>query len=869
MISPDSITDKSSNVEQELGDILAFLNPPQQQYDVLADRAWRLLFEMPPGPSIERALAVYFELFAHGYVKWQGSYSYPRIHEYFFGAYLQAIQDGGSCLSPQFRAMLEQMTNAFIAYTWCENALICNDPKGLLDFATRATECGTAALDLLDDLSLGPLLRPPIEQYLQMNVHLWTGFKLCAEMYLAPLRNEIIADATLSDVKGLLKSLEDTSRELASELRAHFSFAQRFAQAHAHRNSDLRVKEGTLLLRANGYVGEELITKLFKQFANTNTVAESMRQAMCKETGLPIVAVRRAYMPGFFETILGQEYLDQIILELSTDKHALTFSIRDGERERVYPVEKFKVRLARFGTISVEFEICIEDASVSHVRVLESLMAPHAGRFDFVWRDAPSDIERGSTNYVDCFLRSQEWIKSIRQAMNNELSLTAAEMESVLEKWQEALCELASFLPREFTEPSNASSEQAEQLDSIYQTLHEKYFLRIRKLAWQWIKESSTSSSLEELVQEGKRLFPPGVRFEQLMDIAEEVLERIKRYFSPEEDGDIRHLFSFDRSTGWATVLLCNSLIIDERDGRKIEPFTESDYYRVVTHSEFKGFIIQSREARSGIDDWLFVATPAYRNLATIRSHETDAMYIGGNSAFLYLPDDPQFLTWQYVETALLLVDIRTLVLSFNRSAKEQIKQLEKLFKDVSKTYKIAGMSMSKSSDYLLSQRDQIEDFRTHAEKILDLLRACTISRYQDHSELLKEMIKESRVDDIRNSLEHNIADLDRFHAYLTERLKRRMDDRTVTTQKRISYMVVILTLLSALSIVTLFVDPTALRAFFRSLPARTISFVELLGGMIGRNILLFFIAVLLVAVLLGSIIAGLIIRKRSRRNES
>lgn len=924
MIRSDSVNNKPSDVEQELGDILKLLNPPQQLYDELADRASGLWPRLPR-PSIERVLARYFELFAAGYDIWQGCYDYPRIHEYFYGAHLQAIQEGGSYLSSHLSAMLEHMTHALIAYTWCENALICNDPKGLLDSATRATECGTAALESLACTSLRSPLNDPIKQYLQMNIDLWSGFKLCAEIYLASLKNETIPDATLNEVKRLLKSLEDQSRELASELRAHLSFAQRLARAHTQRNSDLRVKEGTLVLRASGYVGENLTAQLFEQFANTDTKTEKLRKVVREKTGLPIVSVRTEPMHDIFETILGKEYLKQIIFELNTElstddnKYALTFTIHDGERKLVYPVEKFQVRLAHFGTISVEFEISIEDASVSHVRLLNSLIAPYAGRFDFVWREAPQKIGRESTNYVDYFLRSHSWIKSIQDAMHNELSLTAAEkmdstvkeMESVRDKWREKLCELAECLRpshaqraasptlweklnelteclrSRFTELLKGTSEQVElpghdpqaRTEGVYQTLHQECFLGMRKLVWQWIQKYKTSSSLEKLVQAGNRLFPPGVRYGQLMDIADEVLNHLILYFSlevdsddqrlsSERDVDVRHLFSFDRDTGWASILLCTRLIIDERDGTTIEPMTESEYYRVAAHPEFKGFIIQPREARSGLFDWLFVAMPAYQNLAAIRSHETDAMYIGENHAFLYLPDDPQYLADQYLETVRLMDDIRTLVRSFNTIAKKQIENLEKDFRSMtgSKSYKIAGMSMSKSYDYLSSRRDKIEDFRTHAEKILDLIRSTTISRYQDHSELLKEMIKESRVDDIRNSLERNIADLDRFHAYLTERLKRRIDERSETTQRRIGCMVAVLTLLSALSIFTLFVDPSVLRTFLDSLLNRMIGFIELLGGMIGRNILLFFMAVLLVAILLGGMMAVLIARRRSRK---
>ncbi len=260
MASPDW-TKNNSTSEQELAKILTYLNPPQQEYDILADRAKRLLSTLPPQPSIVRALAVYFAYFAHGYAEWQGCYNYPKIHEYFYGAYLQAKREG-STLSPQLSEMLEQMTEAMIAYTHWENAFISNNPQGLLVSATSAYSYSQQALHALERSPLSRSLLEPIEQYLDMNSYLFFGFKLCAEMYLAPLRGEEIPVDHLNKANRTLKHLEEMSRELASELRAHFSFAQRLKQAYAQRKTNLRVKKGTLLLRATGHLGEDLTSQM-------------------------------------------------------------------------------------------------------------------------------------------------------------------------------------------------------------------------------------------------------------------------------------------------------------------------------------------------------------------------------------------------------------------------------------------------------------------------------------------------------------------------------------------------------------------------------------------------------------------------------
>ncbi len=854
----------TSHLEQELATILTHLNPPQQQYDVLADKLQRLYFSpsLPAQPSLVRTLIVYFGRFAQGYALWQGCYDYPKVREYFYGAYLQALREGS--LSPQLKGMLEQMTEAMIAYTHCENALIANDPDGLFVAATRASAYGKAALEWLTQSSLDALLRSPIEIYLHMNMALFRGLELCAEMYLAPLRNKEIAPDHLNEVARILKFLEGTSRELASELKAHFSFAQRLARTYAQRNTDLRVEEGTLLWRVTGYLGEDLTSQLFARLKSDNTPGdmpfEGIRKAIRKQTGLPIRAVRLANLQDIFETVLGAEYLEQVIFELSTENDALTFSIHDGEKVLTYTVETFQVRLARFGAMSVEFGIFIQDASVSHIRVLESLIAPQAGQFDFIWRDAPTDSGRESIDYVDYFLRSRAWIASIRRVASGVGSPRLAEMEKVLVDWENALEELARRLPRGFTESAVRSSEltdreQAERLDSAYRALYQECFLRMRVLARQWNQEAAKSSALEEVVHVGKQIFSAGFHFRQLIDVAEEIVEHIKRYVSPEETDDVSHLFSFDASTGWATVLLCASLALVEHHGAGNQPANEWDYLRFTDHPEFKGLIIQSREARSALDDWHFVALPHYRNLATIRSHEHDIMYMGENRAFLYLPDDPQFLTAQYIDTVRLIYDIRTLVLTFNRSAKEQIKTLESFFRSkYPESDKLSSKSLTRSYNLFLSQRNQIEIFRTRAEKILDLLRACAVSKYQDHSDLLKAMMQENGLGDSRDSLEHNIMTLERFHTYLTEQLKRQIEDRSEIYARRTTAILFFLTLLSALSAIPAI--PT-IYSYLVALYPFLVNLVLLLE----RNVLW-----LLMGILLAGLVVYLVVRLRQER---
>ncbi len=224
-------------------------------------------------------------------------------------------------------------------------------------------------------------------------------------------------------------------------------------------------------------------------------------------------------------------------------------------------------------------------------------------------------------------------------------------------------------------------------------------------------------------------------------------------------------------------------------------------------------------------------------------------MYIGENRAFLYFPDDPQFLTDQYIQTVRLMDSIRNLVLSFNRDAKHQIKELEKFSKIwYSESDTMSKTLLAKHYALLLKRLHQIEMFRTRTEKILDLLRACAVSKYQDHSDLLKAMMKENGLDDIRISLEHNIMTLDRFHMYLTNQLKRQIDDRNQEAddrsqiyQRRIAAIGFYLTALSTLSAII------AILPYLVAIYPSLVGFMMLLGDIIRRNSILLLTGILLV----------------------
>lgn len=857
--------------EAKLAEVLSFLNPPQQDYEKLADRAITLLGELPPRPSVARALAAYCDLFGRGYDLWQKTYDYPRIHEYLYGAYLEAQSKGGTALSPAAAEVLRQLSEAIIAYTWCENSLITNDPEGLFQHSADAIGHADAGLAALPGAGLPAALAAPIREYLQFNRALFAGQHCCATGYLAAREHSDLSAEDYQTLDESLATLKAKSYELYSELRAHYTFMklqiEQGLDAARTGNPGLLVRQGDMLLRGIGYIGENLVDGLFTEHDKSPESAEKLVADAREQTGLPIASIHSTYLPDVFETALGRDYRAQMTVDLCMEDTELSFVVPDGRERVAYVADKFQVTISRFGSIALEVGCSVEGnpdpedpsetrgTSVSHVRILESMVGPHTGRFPIDWVGAPETLEddvqllaaRRMLTFVDTYLRARDWVGRLRAvAPEPEVERLAA----ALAVWHTALARLVPHLP-----PPGAAGGEGEQ--AISEGLADSYReLRgrrddMRKLARDWM-ERHPEPELAAEVAEGRDIFPEGLRFGRLMDVGEIVLGRIRKFLEARygadvqakerraggEYHDIRYTSGFDSNTGWQTVFCCNQLHLKIPDGTQIEPRTPNDFMRVRESADFKGFQVQSREARAGLDDWPFASDADVRNLAQIRSHLTDVMYVGENRTFLWFPDDPQFIMIQYIESARLIGDIRVLVLTYNESAKKQIRTTERML-DIIKSGRRLPRRLAGQFE---AGRSDITIFRTHGDKILDLLRACTISKYEDHGKLLAQMLIESKAGNAQDALEHNLKTLDEFYAYITQVLQRRVEARTHSGQTLMASVLGILTAVSALSAV----------------PALETFLTNTFPGMITPSVALAILRVLLVIMLLGSVSVAL-----------
>ncbi len=471
-------------------------------------------------------------------------------------------------------------------------------------------------------------------------------------------------------------------------------------------------------------------------------------------------------------------------------------------------------------------------------------------------------------------------------------------MHHVLDEWSKALTQLAVYLPPPGVAGSENDPDLSVELKKAYTALNTCQD-QLRQLARQWVVASAaqgqTAAHIQALIKEGQDIFPEGMRFGRMMDIATIILERIGAFIkivvkdtygptgrrhktskTPDMSGashssgdrqyeDIRRTFAFDPNTGWQTIFCCNRLAVGRPEGGPgsaltwKEPDLADECQEVQEFPEFKGFRVQSREARAGIDDWVFVPDPHPRNLAQIRSHTSDALYVGENRAFLWYPDDPQFLKTNTIETVRLVGDLRTLVLTYNATARDDLRR--DLERDLDSLKRGASPSQDEQERFEAS-RDDIAIFRQHAEIALNLLRACTISKYEDHGKLMSRMLLESRASNAQNALEHNFDLLDEFYSYITTVLEQRIERRAQIGQHRLQLVLFILALVSGLS------AAPAIQPFLTQTLHNVVSADDLLTILRGIVIVLIVAIVISLAVLVWSFAQGGLsrIRRRIRR---
>lgn len=792
--------------EIRLGEILRDI----EDYDTTASTLMQEIatFQEP----LVIGLAHYFQIFANGYAFWQKSYDYSRIHEYFWVAFMVAEREingkiGKITQEETAIEMLRNISLALIENTLCENSLVCNMPGWLRESSERAIQYMTNAINALNRLEIDESLRASIRSYLDINLQLYMGLQACAKLYITPWLPPQPADelsAAEAAAKVQMDQLNTHSRELFSELRAHLSFARHSANSYVESGyTTLRIRHAMILLRAMCYVGSELAEALFDAFREDRGPARLLDLAN-QTTQLGFEQVRSGYINETFETNMGIELLAPMVFTLPAgERGGVIFWLLDGNTPRRYKLEFFRITITRFGALSIDFRMCVGDCdeeneagvSISHVRALEALMGPHIGNMEFEWRAAPGESTEGNlhfirpeaTNFVRSFNDCMAWIEKAGSLLPDEqyeyfrthiLPDEDINPDNPVIRWSKSFFDLNDRL----RDPTRRNPY--EPIQDYFVTRYEyvpdlkalqDHYSAVRQvfLNWEWLQSDDPADTpeLKALKQEAQRIFPPGRVFMRLMDIAEEIQIRFQQFIEKlasdrgiTVNKDIRSAFYFNRHYGWQSILEVNRIAIRDANGVEREPITAEDYEQLFSHPDFHGFMVTSREARAGLDDWrLASAPPLMENLAPIRSHKYDRFYAEQNRAFIFLPDDPDFIVNQYNDTARWAGNLATVLLAHQMAGKSLVKEIEAVLAALEK-----GEDRVSELPFL---RGKIQIFRRESDKVTEMVRGFAMTKYVDHSELLRALVRTSRVEFLAQILEENNTALDRLYNYMGDLL--------------------------------------------------------------------------------------------------
>ncbi|MBX3063119.1 MAG: hypothetical protein KF726_09090 [Anaerolineae bacterium] len=796
----------------DLAEILKYLNPPQQDYAALNTEIKNVdVFETP----LERAIAAFYRMFAGGYKYWQDQYDYPRIHEYFYGGFLAAedivartISRSERILAADLLSFFTNHVRTFIFNTGCENALICSSAKMLLDSAEGALRYCERTRKIWDSNSIvnellsieekqGKDVRAEsykgiharIKDYLDLNYDYFQGVVACAKLSLLPYK--LPSEWQDAQIQQYRKAVDEAmvkvhprSRELLSELRAYYAAANYAVEQYKKNGyTSLRVQQADILLRGVGYVGKQLIDPLFEVFEKERGDSDIKSSAL-EKTGLTIEQLSSGgFLNDAFETEAGTELLESLVMRLPLEENTLTIDAPDGSAVLTHSIDSLEVTISKFGTISVEFALSAGDSdevrskgvSASHTRLIESLLGPHVGALQIKWIGAPTSLEGEANfvqpeveNYVSYLLECLDWFQSGKdKGYFDQRRDEVAVMEGLLEDWKDSIRNFSSqlLLPSKDTFEKRYRQNRSD-LQKNLMAVHREF------LSWEsWLNElpktlaNQAPDEVRKFIANGQKMFPNGRAYSKLGDVATEIMNRVEmllRHYagiSENEDEeayvDLDREFSFDPYSGWQSIIMVNRLAVRNEKGELPEFPTEEQRLAALNHYEFKAFKIPGREARAGIDDWLMALVPEdQKNLAHLRSHYTDAMYVGQNRVFMYFPDDPMFILTQYRDNSRFIGGVRVILLAHRVAAKRLAHKCAAALYDKEKPV---------SSEVISSLLGNIQKLRSQITSVFELMQDITLTRFQDHAELMVAMLDEIQAERFKEMLNESMTMLDMY----------------------------------------------------------------------------------------------------------
>ncbi len=759
-------------------------------------------------PLHTRMLLTYIKYYSAGFGDWLISYDYPKVRAKLYVAYLKARDLDKLHQFPDLVHLFEFLSKGMIAYSGCENAMLNTDVQTFYDRAHLAADYADQIAEILHANTNIDVIPSDFRVFLNRNMLLWRGYELVGRGYVYAMQGKSLDPEDRSHLKELLDDLRDLGvhvNSATSVLTAHIFDMNRLSEVIGTQDTSIVILNGKVVLRAIGYIDETQASRFVDALLKSRPSRDILAAKICDTVGRSLVQIHPSHLMDIFETSFGEKYFDSIKIGFSA-RSSKPLSIRVSDVTCDAALE-FVVN--RIGVVTLEMTIDLPPKSgVRITRTLEDLISPHAGQTAIMWFEPPADIKRPGIqldldDYTEMYLRCERW--------KARLVAPIDELTTALSAWEDSLQLLWDF----YMQPESDQEMGAPPSGLMKQVEHTAGIIR----NWQsQQREASNDSKTALLLDESLALFSPDNTLQiyslsALATILFIYFNQQMKAASPPGKSQSHVLFRssldssetqklWDPNTGWQSIITCNQLSLCRRqDGGMLpQPITEADFAAIVHHPDYRGFVIDPRESKAGFEDWRFafydeISRP---NLGIIRAHTTDAMYLGANRAFLWFQDDPEYLVDQNIETVRLIGNIRTLALTFNALAKAKVESLAGRLSEFIDTEQ--KKNLTHNQDYLSEYRTDIESLNIRAERILDVIRSCTISKYQDHGVLTARMLKAVEIDTLGMALENNLRNLSRFQNFLSDVLQQKIAKVDQRGRTVITIFGIIISILSALS---------------------------------------------------------------------
>jgi acetoin utilization deacetylase AcuC-like enzyme len=211
-------------------------------------------------------------------------------------------------------------------------------------------------------------------------------------------------------------------------------------------------------------------------------------------------------------------------------------------------------------------------------------------------------------------------------------------------------------------------------------------------------------------------------------------------------------------------------------------------------HWEWPGLIAYHRADRASVDDWVGIDARALRlmNLGQVRAHRGDLFILSGNHALSYLPDDPEFVVLQYLETAKWTFLIRTLVACCLAWSDDELSALHRTLTQAGRAAEGDGSLGQAEGERRLSEAEneihranlRMQEFRMLALAAVDHVKSAGVSAYADHGLLLRLAFEATMLPDMVCTLQEKVRELNAGQAATGAVIQRNRDRRELERER-------------------------------------------------------------------------------------